>query len=222
MNIKHNLKWISSEIKSNTDQPVTIVAVTKNRSVADIKTLLESGITEIAESRLQEAVNKLTDFPENIRKHFIGPLQTNKVREVVALFDVIQSVDRLKLARKIDAESEKIGKTMPILIQVNTSSESQKGGCKPDEAESLIKEVAKLKHVEIQGLMTIAINSDDTKKVSACFHLLKKLFDSIDVPGAQMKFLSMGMSKDYPLAIEGGANMVRIGRELFIEPSLSL
>lgn len=222
MNIKHNLKRISSEIKSNTDQPVTIVAVTKNRSVTDIKTLLESGITEIAESRLQEAVNKLTDLPENIRKHFIGPLQTNKVREVVALFDVIQSVDRLKLAKKIDSESEKIGKIMPILVQVNTSNEPQKGGCKPEDTETLIKEMAKLKNVEIQGLMTIAINSDDNEKRRDCFRLLKGLFDSINIPTAQMKILSMGMSKDYPLAIEEGANMVRIGRELFIEPSLSL
>lgn len=222
MNIKNNLKQISSEIKSRTNQQVTIVAVTKNRSMADIEALIEAGITEIAESRLQEAKDKLSDIPENIRKHFIGPLQTNKVREVVALFDVIQSVDQLKLAQKIDSESEKAGKIMPILIQVNTSNEPQKGGCKPEETEALIKEVAKLKHVEIQGLMTIAIHSDDKERVRPCFRLLKKLFDSINVPRVRMETLSMGMSKDYPLALDEGANMVRIGRELFIEPRLSL
>lgn len=222
MNIKQNLNQISSEIKLRTDRLVTIVAVTKNRSVTDIEELLGAGVTDIAESRLQEARVKLSELPEGIVKHFIGPLQRNKVREVVALFDVIQSVDRLKLAQKIDAECKKIGKIMPILVQVNTSNESQKGGCKPEETEPLIREVAKLKNVEIQGLMTIAINSDDNEKRRGCFRLLKGLFDSINIPTVQMKILSMGMSKDYPLAIEEGATMVRIGRGLFIEPSLSL
>lgn len=135
---------------------------------------------------------------------------------------MIQSVDRLKLAQKIDSECEKIGKTMPILIQVNTSNEPQKGGCKPEETEVLIKEVAKLKRLEIQGLMTIAVYSDDTEKVRACFRTLKHLFDTVKIPGVQMNILSMGMSKDYPLAIEEGSNMVRIGRGLFIDSRLSL
>lgn len=225
MSTSKNLQSVRTKIRQISQQPVTIVAVTKNRSLPEIQEIIAGGITDIGENRLQEAKEKLPQLPKSIIKHFIGHLQTNKVAEVIRLFDVIQSVDRLKLAQKIDREAEKLDKKMPILIQVNTSGESQKSGCVPEEAESLIREAAKLKHLQIQGLMTIAIHSDDKEKVRACFRKLKSLFEQIQqkkIPNVQMQTLSMGMSEDYPLAIEEGANMVRIGRKLFIKQPFGL
>ena len=208
----NNFQKIQRDIKNITDRKITIVAVTKNRSVEQINELIEAGVVDIGENRWQEAKGKIAGLSPNTTKHFIGRLQTNKVRDVVAHFDMIQSVDRLKLAKKISDECAKIDKIMPILIQVNTSNEPQKGGVSPGDVEGLIEDVVKLPNIQIQGLMTIGLMSDDEEKIKVCFRRLKKLFDTIKIP---MKYLSMGMSSDYQIAIEEGANMVRIGRKLF-------
>jgi len=220
MSIRKNIKVIQSEIQKITSQPVKLVAVTKNRTIKEIHEAIEAGITDIGENRIQEAKEKLPKLPKTITKHFIGRLQSNKVREAVRLFDVIQSVDSLKLAQKIDKECEKIGKIMPILIQVNTSDEPQKGGVPIGNASNLIKEASELKNIQIHGLMTLAVHSADENKVRACFRKLKKLFDKIknsnfEFRTSSFEFLSMGMSEDYRIAIEEGANMVRIGSGIF-------
>jgi len=212
MSITQNIKAIQSEIEDK----ITLVAVTKNRTAEEIREAVRAGVTGIGENRLRELPELLPD----ITKHFIGRLQTNKVREVVRLFDVIQSVDRLKLAQKIDKECEKVGKVMPVLIQVNTSNEPQKGGVAVGDAEDLVKAVSKLKNIRIRGLMTLAIRSDDENKVRACFKKLKKLFDQIKNPEFEIRtpdfdILSMGMSEDYRIAIEEGATMIRLGRGVF-------
>jgi len=217
MSIRNNL----SVIRKSVDDNVKIVAVTKKRTISEINEALDAGITDIGESRLQEAKEKIPHLPKNITKHFIGRLQTNKVREVVRLFDVIQSVDSLKLAEKISEECEKIKKTMPILIQVNTSGESQKGGVKPDELMGLIEKTSELPNIRVEGLMTIAIHSDNEDEVRECFEKLKQKFmnikSKIEVRKSKFdfKWLSMGMSEDYRLAVEEGTNMVRIGSGLF-------
>lgn len=216
MSITQNIQTIRSELGGS----VKLIAVTKNRTLEEIQDAIKAGITDIGESRLQEAKEKLPKLPKNITKHFIGRLQTNKVRDAVRLFDMIQSVDSLKLAQKINEECEKIKKTMPILIQVNTSGEPQKGGVPLSEAVALIQEVSKLKNIQIQGLMTIAIRSDDESEVRACFKKLKQLFSQIknsnfEFRTSSFEFLSMGMSEDYRIAVDEGANMVRIGRCVF-------
>ncbi|MBU0577554.1 YggS family pyridoxal phosphate-dependent enzyme [Patescibacteria group bacterium] len=203
----NNFYKIQKEVKEIANRKVVIVAVTKNRSIDEINELIEAGVTDIGENRWQEAKNKLKNISADITKHFIGRLQTNKVRDVVAYFDMIQSVDSFKLAKKISDECAKIDKTMPILIQVNTSNEPQKGGVSPEDVEKLIEHISKLPNIQIQGLMTIGLSGD-----RGCFQALKQLFDTIKIP---MKYLSMGMSSDYQIAIEEGANMVRIGRKLF-------
>jgi PLP dependent protein len=218
MTIQKNLQTIQANIKAVADRPVAVVAVTKNRETDEIRQALESGIAHIGENRLQEAKEKMDNVPMGITKHFIGHLQTNKVKDVIQRFDVIQSVDSLKLARKIDHECQKIGKVMPILIQVNTSGETQKSGVIPSQAITLIRQAAELPNLRIKGLMTLAIQSDDKKRVYYCFNTLKQLFDEIDLfktPNTTMKWLSMGMSNDYELAVKAGANMIRIGRKLF-------
>lgn len=214
MPISENIHRLREEIGPET----TLLAVTKGATREQIDKAIADGVTDIGENRLQEAQTKLVGIPTHVQKHFIGPLQTNKARGVVELFDVIQSVDRLKLAKKINEAASELGKQMPILIQVNTSNESQKGGVTPEEAEELVREVSRLKHLQIEGLMTIAIHSDDNKEVRACFRKLRELFEHFKtqkIPNVEMRTLSMGMSFDYLLALEEGSTMIRIGSKLF-------
>lgn len=214
MSIEKNIK----DIQKITGESVKIIAVTKNRTLNEVREVIDAGITDIGENRLQEAKEKLSNVPKSIAKHFIGKLQTNKVKDVVNLFDIIQSVDSLKLAKKINQECEKINKIMTILIQVNTSNEPQKGGIEPSETIEFTKEASRLSNVRVQGLMTIAVHSDDQVEICNCFRKLKVLFDETqqkNIPNVNMKWLSMGMSEDYELAIEEGANMVRIGSGIF-------
>ena len=218
MSVRKNIEIIQYEIRKIATQPVKLVAVTKNRTIDEIHEAIEAGITDIGENRIQEAKEKLPHLPKTITKHFIGRLQTNKVRDAVRLFGMIQSVDSLKLARKIDEECGKTGKTMPVLIQINTSDEPQKSGVSLGDAIPLIEDVSKLKNIQIQGLMTLAIHSSDEDKARACFQKLKQLFDQMKnekFPNVKMTHLSMGMSEDYRIAIKEGANMVRIGRGIF-------
>jgi hypothetical protein len=201
-----------------TGHPVTLVAVTKGRDLSEIKNVLAAGIRDIGESRWQEAKDKLPHLPAGITKHFIGPLQTNKVKEVVRNFDLIQSVDSEKLAQKISDEAKKANKIMPILIEVNTSVEPQKHGVAPAALADLLKAIAPLPCLSIRGLMTVAINSDDKARVRLCFRTLKKLFDdfaALNLPNIQMTYLSMGMSDDYQEALAEGSNMLRIGHKIF-------
>lgn len=210
------IKDIQSEIKKDTKEEVTIVAVTKNRSLNEVNELINSGATNIGESKWQEAKEKIGKIT-GVTKHFIGRLQTNKVKDVVGNFDMIQSVDSLKLARKINEECRKIKKVMPILIQVNTSNEEQKGGVKPEDTIALIKKIADMDNIKIEGVMTIGLNSNNEERIRSCFRLLKELFDKCNAQKIPMKYLSMGMSSDYKLAIEEGANMIRVGKILFTD-----
>ncbi len=182
MSISKNIQSIQKKIAEIASEPVTLIAVTKGRNLNEIQEAITAGITHIGENRLQEAKEKLPHLPKNITKHFIGHLQSNKVREVVALFDVIQSVDSLKLAQKINDECQKIDKVMPILIQVNISNEPQKGGLPPNEVIELIEMTKDLPNIHIEGLMAIGERTDDEKVAinglrklrTLCYELQKK------------------------------------------------
>lgn len=213
MSIRQNIQSIKK-----TSGNAAIIAVTKNRSINEINEVINCGITNIGENRLQEAKGKFSELRQNATKHFIGRIQTNKIKDIVRLFDVVQSIDSIKAAKKIDLECVKINKVMPILIQINTSNEGQKGGIDINNTESFIKEASKLHNIKIEGLMTIAVNSNDEDMVKNCFKRLKILFDQIkqkNIPNVNMKWLSMGMSGDYKLALLEGANMLRIGTSIF-------
>ncbi|MCK5600787.1 YggS family pyridoxal phosphate-dependent enzyme, partial [Candidatus Pacearchaeota archaeon] len=199
-------------------EPITLIAVTKGRSLSEIQEAITAGITHVGENRLQEAKEKLPHLPKNITKHFIGRLQSNKIREVVALFDVIQSVDSLKLAQKINDECQKIDKVMPILIQVNISGERQKGGLPPNEVANLIETASVLPNIRIEGLMAIGERTDDEKVAINGFRKLKNLCDELQKKPRnwiQVSYRSIGMSENFLLAIQEGSNMVRIGRGIF-------
>lgn len=202
---------------------IQIVAVTKTHQPGKMIEAVDAGIEHLGENKMQEALkkfaeiyNKIPDF--SVTKHFIGHLQTNKVKKAVEIFDIIESVDSLKLAEVISAEAGNLAKSMDILIQVNTSKEESKFGIKPDKAIELLKEIAELPNLSIRGLMTIGIFSDDMEKVRSCFQMLKRLSDeivAIDIPGVKMGYLSMGMTNDFEVAIGEGANLVRIGTAIF-------
>lgn len=209
--IKENLQKIRKEIsRVCPERDVKIVAVTKNRAKKEILEAIKCGITIIGENRYQEARDKgITNL--KVKKHFIGHLQTNKVKGAVQIFDMIESADSRKLIDKINSECEKINKIMPILIEVNISGEPQKNGCQAKKASTLISYIRTLPYVKIEGLMTIAPFTPNKEKIRKCFRLLKNLFDQI----GNLKYLSMGMTDDYKIALEEGSNMVRIGRGVF-------
>jgi len=155
-----------------------------------------------------------------ITKHMIGHLQTNKVKAALEIFDVIQSVDSLKLAGVIEKEAVKLNRFVDILLEVNTSGEVQKYGVTPDEALSLIEQIAQFNHIQVLGLMTIGPATEDTNAIRGCFRKLKRLYLKSGekfkgYKNIQMKYLSMGMSSDYEIALEEGSNMVRIGSAIF-------
>jgi pyridoxal phosphate enzyme (YggS family) len=190
---------------------VALVAVTKGRPVEDILQVLEAGIFDIGENKVQEARLKYLQLSINDRHvppkwHMIGHLQANKVKDAVRIFDLIHSVDSLDLAQEIDKQAAKIQKCQNILIEVKTSPEATKYGINPSELPGLIDAVAQLKHVRLLGLMTMAPAGENPEQARPYFRTLRNTGRSV---------LSMGMSDDFEIAIEEGATIVRIGRALF-------
>jgi hypothetical protein len=202
---------------------VTLVAVTKFASLPMVQDAIAAGITDVGENKIQQALTKfshLRSSGQNVTRHMIGHLQTNKVKQALPLFDLIQSVDSLKLAQEIQKQAEKLGQNVDVLVQVNTSGEEQKFGIAPAEAASLVEQVLGLGRISVKGFMVIAPLTDDEKIVRRCFSDLRQLSENIKSEFKvserfDMRYLSMGMTDDYRIAIEEGSNMVRIGRAIF-------
>ena len=192
---------------------VKLVAATKTRSVEEIKQAVEAGVACIGENKVQEAKQKFPFLPQ-VEKHMIGHLQTNKVKSAVELFDMIQSVDSIKLAKEINKRCKAINKVMPVLVEINISDEENKYGIKLCDAEIFINKISQFKNIEVQGLMCMAPFVEPEETMSY-FRKMKSLFDSL----GSLKWLSMGMSNDYKMAIKEGSNMVRIGTSIFVERS---
>jgi pyridoxal phosphate enzyme (YggS family) len=224
--ILHNLEIINDRIRKGCEKAgrnrdeVRLLLATKTVSPERIKTALENGYTLIAENKVQELKEKyeaLKDTPHE--NHFIGHLQTNKIKDILR-YDVscVQSLDRPDLAEKLHQRLLSEGKTIEVLIQVNTSGEESKFGVHPEEAVELTRKVAEFTTLKIKGLMTIGLFSAETEKVRKCFKILKDLQQEIisqNIPNVEMKELSMGMSGDLETAIEEGATIVRVGTAVF-------
>lgn len=227
--ISHKIGQIRADIRNiclrNRREPdsVTLIAVTKYTDVDTVQEAVTAGVTDIGENRVQDAKQKFFELGQKglkFKRHMIGHLQTNKVKDAVAVFDMIQSVDSLKVAAEINKQAEKIGRVMDILVQVNSSQEQQKSGADPDGLLKLIEQVSEFKHLNVQGLMTIGRLTDDQAEIARCFQLTRAFFDEIKEKfchqtNVDMKYLSMGMSQDYQIALEHGANMLRIGSAIF-------
>lgn len=206
---------------------ITLVAVTKFASSEKTQQAVDFGITHVGENKVQEARKKFFSLktPSSpVTKHMIGHLQTNKVKAALEIFDIIQSVDSLKLAREIEKQAGKRASPVDILLQVNTAREEQKYGFAKDDVVPAIKEIAGYQHINILGLMVIAPLVEDWDIVRRCFRDLRNLRDQVrsefgDKGRVEMKYLSMGMTHDYEIALEEGSNMVRIGRAIFADES---
>jgi len=191
-------------------EEITLVAVTKNRPREQIEEVIKSGITDIGENKVQEALLKFGLRP-SINFHMVGHLQTNKAKDAVRIFELIHSVDSLRLAEEIDKQAGKINKIQNVLLEIKTSPEATKFGIIPQEAPGIFKKVLGLRNIKVRGLMTIAPLVDNPEKSRPYFRVLKELSDNM----GRLEILSMGMSDDFEVAIEEGATMVRIGRAIF-------
>ncbi len=208
---------VSAEKTGRRLEDITLVAVSKTVPPARINEAIGAGIRIIGENKVQEAQQKFDEVDE-VNWHMVGHLQTNKVKYALKIFDLIQSVDTYHLAEEINKRAEKDGKKVPVLIEVNTSGEESKYGCNPEEAEDLVFRVSQLPSVEVKGLMTIGLFSEDPALVRPCFIKLREIFENLktqNIPNAKIDTISMGMSADFDLAIEEGSNMVRIGTAIF-------
>jgi pyridoxal phosphate enzyme (YggS family) len=196
---------------------IQLVAVSKTISPEMINQGIAAGIKIIGENKVQEAKNK-KEFVDPVEWHMVGHLQTNKVKHAIQIFDKIQAVDSFRLAEEINKRCRAEDKKMPVLVEVNTSGESSKFGCEPDEAAELVAQVSELAYLKIEGLMTIGLFTDQMDLVRPCFIKLRNISEqikSMHLNGVSMVDLSMGMSADYEVAIEEGATIVRIGTAIF-------
>jgi len=222
--VKDNLETINKKIKEaalkvNRDpQEIKLVAVTKTATLEQIKEAINEGVKIIGENKVQEAKKKYQVLTTEVKWHLIGHLQTNKVKYAVEIFDLIHSVDSIKLAKEIDNRSVQFKKTIDVLIEVNISGEETKYGYNPEKVEAFLKEISEFSGIRVRGLMTIAPISKNKEEVRPYFRRLRELSERIrdkNIKNIKMDYLSMGMTDDFEIAIEEGANMVRIGRGIF-------
>lgn len=201
---------------------VELVAAAKTRTPEEISVSIEAGIKIIGENYVQEAEIARAVIGSRVRWHFIGSMQKNKVKKAVMLFDLIETVDSLPLAKAINRESIAAGKIMPVLIEINSGREIQKTGVMPENAEEMVRQIAELKGMKILGLMTMGPRTGDPEDARPYFVETRTIFDrlsDLDIEGVDMKHLSMGMTNSYKVAIEEGANMIRLGSRIFGERS---
>lgn len=199
-------------------EEVTLVAVTKTVSAAVVTEALAAGVTDIGENRVQEAAEKFPELAYPVRRHLIGHLQTNKVRHVSKLFDLIHSVDRRRLVDALSKRAQSEGCTFECLIQVNVAGEESKYGVSPAAAPGLVAHAGAAAGVEVKGLMTIAPYETEEGELRRIFGGLRELSTTIrkaSLPGVSMEHLSMGMSNDFEVAVEEGATLVRVGSAIF-------
>ncbi|WP_303691930.1 YggS family pyridoxal phosphate-dependent enzyme [Megamonas hypermegale] len=223
--IVENLKTVQNNIKESIQkrhniisQDVLLVAVTKNHDVEAMREAIDAGAAVIGENRVQEASQKYAVLDRNVTWHLIGHLQTNKVKHAVKIFDMIESVDSIKLAEAINKEAAKLGKVQKILVQVNLVKEASKTGVYLEDLPELLTAIDGMDNLKLMGLMFIAPIAENPEDVRPMFNQMYNLFIKVQkmpLAHADIKYLSMGMTHDYQIAIEEGANIVRVGTAIF-------
>ena len=232
--VEHRLKGIRDRIARAAERAardpasVTLIGASKGVSSDEIGAALRAGLGDVGENRVQEAADKIAAIAafggetaavasgQRPRWHLIGHLQRNKARQAVRLFDMIQSIDSLKLAEAVDRAARELGRVVPVLIEVNVAGEATKFGAAPSEVEHLVSSARQLTGIDVVGLMTVGPLVEDPEAARPGFAVLRGLRDTIGGAGAgHLKELSMGMSGDFEVAVEEGATMVRVGRAIF-------
>ena len=214
--IEENVKILLSELP----QGVTMLVAAKQRNADEISRAIKAGVTMVGENYMQDALSVINEVEGSAEWHFIGHLQRNKVKKAVEIFDMIESVDSPRLAREIEKCCERIGKVMPVLIEVNSGEEEQKHGLLPQEVIPLMEETFSMSNIRIFGLMTMGPRFGDPENSRPYFRKTRELFERIKelhLPNVEMRYLSMGMTNSYQVAMEEGANLVRIGTKIFGE-----
>jgi pyridoxal phosphate enzyme (YggS family) len=216
MGIKENTRKLLKELPDG----VELVAAAKSRTAEEVLEAVEAGIRIIGQNYAQEAEALYPAIGKKAKWHFIGHLQKNKVKKAVKLFDMIETVDSVELAQEIDKRCAQIGKVMPVLVEVNSGREKQKSGVVPEKAEELIKAISSLPNIRVMGLMTMGPRFGNPEDSRPYFITTRKIFERIKalkIANVEMKYLSMGMTNSYSIALEEGANLVRIGTLIFGE-----
>ena len=216
-NVKKIMNLAAEKAGRNTED-ITLISVSKTKPVSMLLEAYEAGSRDFGENKVQELIDKYEVMPQDIRWHMIGHLQRNKVKYIVGKVALIHSVDSLKLAEEISKEAQKKEVTVSVLIEVNVAGEESKYGVSPQEAEELIRQIAILPGIKIEGLMTIAPyvdNSEDNRQYFAKLRQLLVDINSKNIDNVNMNVLSMGMTGDYAVAIEEGATYVRVGTGIF-------
>jgi hypothetical protein len=199
---------------------IILVAAAKARRPEEVEAALRAGVTRVGHNYVQEAERMIPAIKGEAYWHMIGHLQKNKVKKAVRLFDMIETVDSWPLAELIDRRCAAIGKTMPVLVEINSGREASKTGVLPEEVDDLVRRLSDLLHIRVQGLMTMGPRFGNPEDARPYFQATKEAFDRLakaNLPNVEMRYLSMGMSNSYQVAIEEGANMVRLGTMLFGE-----
>jgi len=197
---------------------VTLVAAAKSRSVEEVRAAIRAGVTCVGHNYVQEAACMVPFITEPVRWHMIGHLQRNKAKRAVQLFDMIETLDSWRLAQEIERRCAAIDKVMPVLVEINSGREASKTGVLPEEVDELVWQVSELPHIRVQGLMSMGPRFGDPEDARPYFRATREAFERLaaaNIPNVEMRYLSMGMSNSYRVAIEEGANMVRIGTLLF-------
>jgi pyridoxal phosphate enzyme (YggS family) len=222
MDLAANLETLRRRIRAACERAgrdpdsVTLLAVTKMQPPEVVQSASKLGLILFGENKVQEAKAKIPLCPGNLRWHMVGHLQSNKCRDAVELFKMIQSVDSLSLAQEINKRAEQAARTLPVLLEVNVAGEASKFGYRPEQLLAELKELNALPRIEIHGLMTVPPWSPEAEKARPHFRRLREIKVQCEqILGAPLPHLSMGMSGDFEIAIEEGATMVRIGTELF-------
>ena len=214
---KQNIVKLLAELPDG----VELVAAAKTRTAEEILEAIQAGVKIIGENYVKEAREAYKLVGKRAKWHFIGTLQKHNVRRnMLEIFDMIETVDSLDIAREIDKRCAQIGKIMPILIEVNSGREPQKSGVLPDDAEQLVREISSLGNIKVTGLMTMGPRFGNPEDSRPYFVETRKIFDKIKglgLPNVEMRYLSMGMTNSYKVALEEGANIIRIGTRIFGE-----
>lgn len=221
--LKNNLQIVKENIRLALDKVgredlVKLIAVTKTQDLEMVKYLIDLGVKDIGENRVQDLVKRKEDIGDIVNYHMIGHLQSNKVKDIIGYITLLHSLDRLSLAKELNKRAIAENKTVHVLIQVNVAEEKSKFGFKVSEVLPFIEKIADYEHIKIKGLMTMAPFTDDEILLRSVFRNMKVLKDDIakrNYQNVSMDYLSMGMTNDYEIAIEEGSNMVRVGTGIF-------
>tara|TARA_Y100000766_G_scaffold133505_1_gene114899 strand:- start:272 stop:922 length:651 start_codon:yes stop_codon:yes gene_type:complete len=211
MSIEQQISNIKNEILDKAD----LIAVSKTRTIQEIKQAYNSGQLKFGENRVQEIVDKQSKLPDNIEWHMIGHLQKNKVKYIAGFINLIHSLDRISLAKEIDRQAKKEDRIIDCLIQIKISKEDSKFGLKIEDFTDFYKNMETFKNLNVIGLMGMATFTSDIEVIGEEFKMIKRIYDNVVSIDPKFRVLSIGMSDDYNIAIENGSNMIRVGSKIF-------